>query len=143
MRQDSANLSNFLQGLRLERGLTAPEMAKRVREQVGGGSKFARVNIFNYLHGHNFPSPRHLDALSAVLGVDKKELIGPILPAQEIKESRRAVVAGEFNQQTAAAHVEPTVHLVDRGNEVWLQINQSVSWPLALKVLQVLKGEDQ
>ena len=35
----------------------------------------------------------------------------------------------------------PPLHIEDRGNEVFLQINQQVAWPIALKILGVLKGE--
>jgi hypothetical protein len=35
---------------------------------------------------------------------------------------------------------KPRFHIEDRGGNAWLQINQQLPWPIALKILEVLKS---
>ena len=55
-----------------ERGLTANETARRVREALGEGAKFTPANISHYRQGRSLPRPRYLAALSRALGVTQR-----------------------------------------------------------------------
>ena len=57
-----------LRAIMEERGLTAGETARRMREHLGGDAKFTPANISHYRLGRSLPRPRYLDALSFVLG---------------------------------------------------------------------------
>ena len=120
-----------------ERGWTANETARRVREALGEGAKFTPANISHYRQGRSLPRPRYLEALSRALGVNKGELLTEASPAR----------AGDSQQHTppSSAPIElpdgsPSFHIEDRGGNAWLQINQQLPWPMAIKILEVLKG---
>jgi transcriptional regulator with XRE-family HTH domain len=120
-----------------ERGWTANETARRVREALGEGAKFTPANISHYRQGRSLPRPRYLEALSRALGVNKGELVA----------EASAACAGDSQQHTppSSAPIElpdasPSFHIEDRGGNAWLQINQQLPWPTALKILEVLKG---
>jgi transcriptional regulator with XRE-family HTH domain len=118
-----------------ERGWGLSETARRVRENLGEGSKFTAANISHYRQGRSFPRPRYLDALSSALGMDKNALVSP-------DESAAVLSKGP---SPAAAIIEPSgasphFHIEDRGGNAWLQINQQLPWPKAIQILQVLKG---
>ena len=66
-----------------ERGWTANETARRVREELGEGAKFTPANISHYRQGRSLPRPRYLEALSRALGVDKGELLTEASPARD------------------------------------------------------------
>ena len=128
-----------LRAIMEERGLTAGETARRMRERLGGDAKFTPANISHYRFGRSLPRPRYLDALSAVLGVDKEELFSDAHP----HKTGRAT-AGESSSQTPSHdghETPPSLNVVDRGGSVWLQINQQLPWPVAIQILHALKGE--
>jgi transcriptional regulator with XRE-family HTH domain len=119
-----------------ERGWTANETARRVREALGEGAKFTPANISHYRQGRSLPRPRYLEALSRAFGVNKDELLTEASPARD----------GNRQQHTpSSAPIElpdgsPSFHIEDRGGNAWLQINQQLPWPTAIKILEVLKG---
>jgi transcriptional regulator with XRE-family HTH domain len=128
-----------------ERGWTAGETAKRVREQLGEGARFTPANISHYTRGRSIPRVRYLDALSAVLGIDKRELMGQDNSPIQVNSQRKQAIDGEHQHEplVGPSTAPPPFHLEDRGSEVWLQINQQVPWSVALKLLQALKSKDQ
>ena len=144
-RASDVGFGSRLEAVIRERGWTIGETARRVREQLGEGAKFTPANISHYTRGRSIPRLRYLDALSAVLGIDKRELMGQDnSPIRVNGHEKHAVVRGQevelVPQSEAAA---PALHIEDRGGEVWLQINQQVPWPIALKMLNVLKGKGE
>jgi transcriptional regulator with XRE-family HTH domain len=144
-RASDAGFGSRLGAVIRERGWTMGETAKRVREQLGEGAKFTPANISHYTRGRSIPRLRYLDALSAVLGIDKRELMGqdnsPIRINGDGKDAAVRVQEVRLVSQSDAA--APALHIEDRGKEAWLQINQQVSWPVALKILEALKGKDE
>ena len=128
-----------LRAIMEERGLTAGETARRMREHLGGGAKFTPANISHYRLGRSLPRPRYLDALSAVLGIDKEELLSDGQAHQKggPTERERSSEAPSHDGREAP----PSLNIVDRGGSVWLQINQQLPWPVAIQILHALKGE--
>src|SRR5918993_5602 len=121
-----------------ERGWTMGETARRVREQLGEGAKFTPANISHYTRGRSIPRPRYSDALSVVLGIDMRELMGQDNSPIRVNGSGKhgIVVAHEAEAAPQRDSTAPALHIEDRGGEVWLQINQQVPWPIALKLLE-------
>jgi transcriptional regulator with XRE-family HTH domain len=117
------------------RGWTEKEIAKRVRERLGEGATFSRTNISHYVTGRCIPRIRYLQALSEVLGIDKGELTR--VSSTPGEASQNGCLIGENAEP--APQTPPALHIEDRGTDVWLQINQQVPWPVAIKVLQALK----
>jgi len=139
-----AGFGSRLQSAIRERGWTNGETARRVREQLGDGAKFSPGSISHYTRGRAVPRPRYLHALSAVLGIDKRKLMGQDNSSIRLNGGSKdiAIAGQEIEAESRLASATPALHLEDRGSEVWLQINQQVSWAIALEVLQLLKGED-
>jgi transcriptional regulator with XRE-family HTH domain len=115
-----------------DRGWTANETARRVREALGEGAKFTPANISHYRQGRSLPRPRYLEALSRALGVTKGELLTEASPAQQHTPLSSAPIE--------LPNGSPSFHIEDRGGNASLQINQQLPWPMALKLLEVLKG---
>jgi len=143
-----AGFGSRLEAAMRERGWTMGETARRVREQLGDGAKFTPANISHYRRGSSVPRLRYLDPLSAVLGIDKGELMGhmrqgdsPILVDGE--RNHPAVLGHEVAATQGQSAAPSALHIEDRGSEALIQINQQVSWAVALKVLQALKGKDE
>ena len=124
---DKAGFARRLRAAMWRRGWTEMETARRVREHLGEGAKFGSANISHYATGHCLPQLRYLEALSAVLDLDKDELIGSGLP-------NRANDSEETPERAGTG-----LEIQDRGTGVWLQINQQVPWSVGLKILQALK----
>ena len=106
-------------------------------EALGEGAKFTPANISHYRQGRSLPRPRYLEALSRALGVNKGEPLTEASPAR----------AGDSQQHTPTSSApiqlpdgSPSFHIEDRGGNAWLQINQQLPWPTAIKILEVLKG---
>ena len=120
-----------------ERGWTANETARRVREALGEGAKFPPANISHYRQGRSLPRPRYLGRIKPALGLTKGELLSDASPAR----------GGDSQQHAPASSApielpegSPSFHIEDRGGKAWLQINQQLPWPTAIKILAVLKG---
>jgi transcriptional regulator with XRE-family HTH domain len=132
-RLDSKAFARRLRAIMEERGLTAGETARRMREHLGGDTKFTPANISHYRLGRSLPRPRYLDALSAVLGIDKEELLSSAHPYPEREPS-------SDGPSRDGHEAPPSLNIVDRGGSVWLQINQQLPWPVAIQILNALKG---
>lgn len=87
-------------------------------------SRIGRDNISKYVRGKVLPLPPALEAMAKVLGVEAKDL----LPSRAT--------------QAVADELSP-LDVRDIGaGRVWLQVNQAVDWPIALKVMGLLRGGD-
>lgn len=112
-----------LQHIMVQKGWNQSELARRATEQMTSG-EIGRDVISVYIRGKSVPGPERLSALAKALGVERSEL----MPSVGI---------------TAASRVDPPVDVRDIGEgKVWLRINQAVDWPSALKILEILKGND-
>jgi transcriptional regulator with XRE-family HTH domain len=120
-----------------ERGWTVNETARRVREELGEGAKFTPANISHYRQGRSIPRPRYLAALSRALGVDQGELLTEASAPHVANSSHKP---GEPLAGIEIRAGSPSFHIEDRGGNAWLQINQQLPWPIAIQILQVLKG---
>src|SRR5262245_7209358 len=105
-----------------DKGWTQSELARRMAPLLKE-SRIGRDNISKYVRGKVLPLPAALEAMAKVLGCEAKELL-----------PMRAT-------QGAADELSP-LDVRDIGaGRVWLQVNQAVDWPIALKVMQLLKGD--
>ena len=111
-----------LQNAMLERGWHQSELARQATKHMADG-KFGRDNVSNYVRGKTMPSPIHLNALAKALGKKPDDL----LPARAY---------------ASAQDSSPPLDVKDLGEgKAWLRVSQAVEWPVALKVLAILKGE--
>jgi len=105
------------------KGWNQSDLARAATAALGGEGVIQRDNISKYINGKAIPSSPKLYAISTALGVNKDELI----PGVSV--------------------MQPTVRNVPIGvddlgeGKAWLRVNQPVSWDVALKVLDLLKGD--
>lgn len=82
-------------------------------------------SVSSYLRGLYLPSAPTMNLMAEVFGVDVIEL----LPPRGIPEAGESL---------------PPVGVQDQGDGLaWLRVNQAVPWPVALKILALLHGEDE
>jgi transcriptional regulator with XRE-family HTH domain len=106
-----------------EKGWTQAELARRVAPLLKN-SRIGRDNISKYVRGKVLPLPHVLDALARVLGCEARDL----LPSRGTRA-------------TADEHAPLGVRDIGNGR-VWLRVDQALEWPMALKILGLLKGAD-
>jgi transcriptional regulator with XRE-family HTH domain len=147
-------LSERLRALMDERGLSVAAAAKQVLQRLPGGS-FNAANISHYRAGRSLPRPAVLKALSAVLDVDAEDLApsqanGVVTLAILDDDNHGEVVDGVSPDDPASALAPnglslssiPEFHIKDLpSGEALLQINQRLSWPTVIRILQALKGQ--
>lgn len=124
-------LSQRLQALMSEKGLSVTDVAKRMEQEMKG-ERFNPVNLSHYKAGRSLPRPRYLSALSRVLGVAPQDL----LPAREVVEPLPEAPVPPSDQRPPSFRVED---LAD--GLAWLQINQRLPWNVVLRVLDALKND--
>lgn len=106
-----------LQGLMIDKGWNQSELARR--------AGFGRDNISAYIRGISMPGPIHLNAMANALGVKSEE----ILPSKSMP---------------SIDNVIPAMDVRDVGKGLaWLRINQAVEWDTALKIMAMLKSDDE
>jgi transcriptional regulator with XRE-family HTH domain len=103
-----------------EKGWTQSELARRMAPMLKE-SRIGRDNISKYVRGKVLPLPAALEAMAKVLGVEAKDL----LPSR--------------GTQTSTEMSPLDVRDIGAGR-VWLQVNQAVDWPVALKIMNLLRG---
>jgi len=149
-------LSERLREFMEQKNMTLQSTAKLMQEKLQGET-FNPVNLSHYRAGRSFPRPRILKALSDVLGVPPDQLI-PGLPSDEWQSDDTPLNAPTANEASSTLTVKPNTdpskkeratavpafNIEDlEGGEAWLQINQRLSWPTVIKILDILKGENQ
>jgi transcriptional regulator with XRE-family HTH domain len=143
-------LSARLRAIMAEKNLTVKDTARLVQQRLSG-EPFNSVNITHYRSGRSLPRPRILKALSDVLGVDPTDLAPfPTEAADNLGNGKGEIVHDDgaphgphrqANDEQPISSI-PAFNLEDmQGGQAWLQINQRLSWPTVIKILQVLKGE--
>lgn len=87
--------------------------------------RIGKDSLSHYINGRYFPSPAHVKVMAETLGVDVREL----MPAKGFPEAGEAL---------------PPINIQDMNNgTAWLKINQAVPWPVAVKILGMLRGEEE
>lgn len=111
-----------LQQAMTEKGWNQSELADNAKKYIEDGV-FGRYSVSCYVRGHTLPRPKHLHAMAKALG--KKP--GELLPTRGVP---------------SADKTDPPLDLKDIGEgQVWLRVNQSCTWPVALEVMKLLKGK--
>ena len=111
-------------------GLSLNELTRRVGAILPRGS-FSRSNLSHYRTGRSFPRSEVLEALSKVLDVPVEELAPESAGEQEPSFPHKAMSG------------PPALRVEDAGGgKVFIQINQLLSWPDALRVLQALRTDE-
>ena len=106
-----------------DKGWTQSELARRMAPMLKE-SRIGRDNISKYVRGKVLPLPPALEAMAKVLGVESKDLL-PMRATQAVADELSPLDVRDIGQ-----------------GRVWLQVNQAVDWPIALKVMNLLRGGD-
>lgn len=102
--------------------LTQAAFARKVTPFMPEGQEFTRDLASKYLNARSLPNPVTMDAIARALGVQKEDL----LPSGRI--------------MTGVADSPPLdVKEIDSGR-VFLKVNQTVTWPVALEIMKLLRG---
>lgn len=114
---------------RLQQRMTAKNMrqsdlARAIRKQLPKDTKFNRDTISVYIRGKSLPNPVYLEAISSALQCQPEDLI----------PSRGLPTANDLSPTFDARQT------LD-GN-VWLRINQGVSWEVAAEIMKLLKRDN-
>jgi transcriptional regulator with XRE-family HTH domain len=118
-----AEFGRRMQHRMAEHGWTQSDLAREAARYMPD-KKFNRDNVSNYVRGMAIPGPLHLAALAKAFKCDKIDL----LPSRGTPS---------VDDKT------PPLDVRDGGDgRAWLRINQSVDWPIALKILALLKVDD-
>lgn len=105
-----------------EKGWNQSELARNATLQMPEG-KMGRDIVSAYIRAISLPGPKYLSALAKALGCKKTDL----LPGRATSSGSRSL---------------PDIDVRDAGDgRAWLRVNQAVEWPLALKILGLLKNE--
>jgi transcriptional regulator with XRE-family HTH domain len=112
--QDAAN----------RKGWNQSELARQAQLHMPKGKRLARDNVSTYIRGKVLPGPMQLKALADALGMKVDDL----LPSRGVP---------------SAADKSPPLDYRDLGDgNVWLRINQALPRKLALRIMNLLAGED-
>jgi transcriptional regulator with XRE-family HTH domain len=112
-----------LQAKMVEKGLRQIDLARRAEELLPDGSKFGRDSVSLYVRGKHMPGPTYLKAMAEALGCDSKDL----LPTRGIPTAQE-IAAPPFEMKEIG------------GGNVYLRINQAVTWSVAASIVSILKG---
>ncbi|HEY8384036.1 MAG TPA: hypothetical protein VIL09_18000 [Microvirga sp.] len=110
------------------RGLTYEETARRAREHLPASARLSSVSVWQYANAKTFPRRMsYVEALSKVLEIEPDDLLS---------EGDAAELA-----QLPGAEAQSQIRLEDLGEgRARLHVDTDVPWPLALKILELLKG---
>jgi hypothetical protein len=136
-----------------ERGLSGRSAARRVREFLPPGETFSEANISHYRNARSMPRTTYLAALSQALGVDKAELCpsdrGDVADpvTQENRPGRHInadLSAGTLMSIDGTAMCpqgkgDPHLYIEALRDGAMIQVSGVFSWPVAIKILQILK----
>lgn len=121
----NAEFAKRLQHHLTRKGWNQSELARRAQEKMPGDGKIGRDSISAYIRGRVLPGPVKLKAVAAALGVEPGDLI-----------PRRGL--------PAAADRNPPFDMrkMDDGN-IWLKVNQGVSFKTALAVAELIRQDEE
>lgn len=99
------------------------DMSREAEKHAPSGVRMGRDKISLYIRAKVLPSPVHLQMLCTALDCKVSDLIPP---------------AGT----PEAGEVLSTLDIKESGEGMaWLTVNQSVPWPIALKIATLLRGD--
>lgn len=117
-----------LNAVMLKNGWSQSEFARRAAAQAKKQKIEIRVgpdSISHWLRGRYLPSPAALKLIADTLGLDD---VRDLLPTKGIPEAGESL---------------PPIGVQDMNNgTAWMKVNQAVPWAVALKILALLKGEE-
>jgi transcriptional regulator with XRE-family HTH domain len=139
-----AKFAERLRATMQHQGLTIAETARRVRQHLPNGEGFDDTNLIHYRQGRSVPRPAHLEALSRALGVSASDLLGTEAGARAVDTRQRtpatSVPLRPHHEVAEAGRPSPVIQVMeDYGENVLLRFEQLVPWPVALRILQLLK----
>lgn len=107
-----------------EKGWNQSELARAATTQMVNG-RITRDQVSKWINGHSLPGSARLDAVAKAVGMTKDDL----LPTRGISPAQGKM---------------PPMDLRDLGDgQVWLRINQAVSWETSIKIMELLKASEQ
>jgi transcriptional regulator with XRE-family HTH domain len=112
-----------LQQAMIQKGWHQSELARQASKLMPRGQAITRDMVSKYIRAQTLPSPKSLDALARVLGKKPDDM----LPSRGVSPA-------------VADHPSFDMRGLQDGN-VWLRVNQAVSMNQALKIMGILKDE--
>ena len=109
-----------LQSAMLAKGWRQSDLAREAGRHMKEKT-FGRDSVSLYIRGMSLPGPLHLEALCKALGARPEDL----LPTRGMPSAGEAIPALDVREMS--------------DGKVWLRVNQAVPWPMAIKVLEILK----
>ena len=121
------------------KGLTYEQTARRAREHLPPGFKLSAVSVWSYAKGRTAPRRlSYVEALGKALGTEPEELLGKTGAAAK-EAIPRPATGPPLAHHPPSSRSLPTVQVSDLGNGyAFLHARQSVPWPLALEILQLI-----
>jgi len=132
---DRAVFASRLQEAIDRQGLTYEETARRAREHLPSDARLRAVSVWQYANGKTFPRRlSYIEALSRVLEIEPAELLARPDPSggPDAEEGRSP------DKSLTQVRVEDL-----NDGRARLIIDIEVAWPLALRVLAMLKVPDE
>jgi transcriptional regulator with XRE-family HTH domain len=117
--QIKIDFAKRLQKAMIDKGWNQSELARRASNYLPKGQTLGRDNVSHYVRAVALPRPTQLAALAKSLGLSPADLL-PTIPSASQK-------APPFDMRQ-----------LEDGN-VWLRVNQPVSFDQALKIMQILQ----
>jgi hypothetical protein len=119
------------------KGLTFVEAAERAKRHLPDGSRLSHVSVWSYATGRATPKRlTYIEAIEKAVGVGPHGLSG--------ESSNGASPPEEHSEDPAGPSDAPEVILVVddvNSDQAHIKLQLSVPWPVALQILEVLKGE--
>jgi hypothetical protein len=121
-------------------GLTYAEAAQRARGHLPEGSRLSHTSVWAYATGRATPKRlRYVEALEKAVGVEPNGLSDDDAESGEAASPENANL---FGASWASDQQESMLVINDVGDDkAYVKMRLSLPWPVALKVLEALKGE--
>jgi hypothetical protein len=114
-----------LQAAMAAKGWNQSDLAREATKFMPPGKAVNRDNVSVYVNMRTLPGRERLEAMAKALSVAPTDLL-----PNSIRPAPKAAV--------------PTREVKDLGGgRVWFRVNQEVSWPTAIKILQMLEEESR
>lgn len=127
--------SQRLRTLLSEKKLSAADLARLLQAKIPG---FGAGNVSHYLCDRSFPRPPILKAISEILDADLSDFGDKAYARLPGRRGRTADGAPLQSELKVSA-----LQLTDAGDgNALLQINQKLPWPVALKIIQAIRGTE-
>ncbi|HEX2510097.1 MAG TPA: hypothetical protein VHK66_06205 [Microvirga sp.] len=133
---DRAAFASRLQAAIDRNGLTYEEIARRAREHLSSGERLSSVSVWQYAKAKSFPRRiSYVEALGKVLGVEPDDLL------VERRSDFRQELADRNDSRPGENPPPGQIKLTDLGDgRAAVVVNADLPWPVALKVLEILKS---